>query len=295
MCENYLKLAYQNLSKDDCALVIFCNQISALINAVRLMLPNIAKDQDIEVLHQYRVSLRKVEALLIAFHNYVPKKILLDMQADIKALFAATGQLRDLDLLINKFQHTNLKENYTSSDKIFIQAIMSKRQDVFKQFLLSTQKSEYNERFVRLQACLIKVEQRRRQVTLNDCWPVIIKESKYNVHRAYQRLWKTKDDRHIHKLRKHLKQLRYCVELLGVLVKPRKAKLVLSWLKNQQASLGDYNDLQVQWGLLKEHDRANRKIKRVLKIVGGKKLKNALPLSKSDWKNLRKKIQFLAG
>ncbi len=276
------------MSKDDSALTVFCAQISASINRVQLLLPDITKDQDIEYLHQYRVTLRKVEALLVIFHNIVPNKILLKMKTDSKALFAATGQVRDLDLLLNKIQQTHSKSKHKFPDITLIQAISAKRQDEFKRFLLSTQNSEYNDRFVHIQACLSQVELRSTQVTLNDCWPNLIKQSMHNVHTAYQRLWKQNDDPHIHKLRKNLKQLRYCIELLGVLVKPRKATSVLSWLKNQQASLGNYNDLQVQWGLLKEHDRANRKIKR-----GGKNIRNSLPLSKSDWKNLRKKIKPL--
>lgn len=285
----------QNLSKQDRVLTVFYTQLSALVNSVQLILPDIAKDQDIEFLHQYRVSLRKVVALLVVFHNFVPKKILLKMKTDSKSLFEASGQLRDLDLLLNKFQQVNLKNKHKSPDKTLVQEIMAKRLEEFKRFLLSTQSREYKDRFVRLQACLNKIKHLNTQVTLNDCWPNLIKQSMQNVHTVYKKLWKQKDDPHIHKLRKNLKQLRYCIELFGVLVKPRKAKTVLSWLKIQQESLGNYNDLQVQSGLLKGHERANKKIKQVLKTGDLTEMRKSLPLSKSDWKILSKKIQPLAG
>ena len=63
-----------NFSKDVSTLTVFCSLITVLINSVQRTLPDIAKDQDIEALHQYRVSLRQIEALIIVFHNIVPKK-----------------------------------------------------------------------------------------------------------------------------------------------------------------------------------------------------------------------------
>lgn len=282
-----------NLSKDDSALIVFCTQMSALITAVQLRLPLLAKDQDIEILHQYRVSLRKIEALLIVFHNFVPKKILLNMQTDSRALFAATGQLRDLDLLLNKFQLEKLKSKQKLTDLTLIEQITAKRHDEFTQFLLTIQSSAYKNHIARLQACLSGVEQGSDHQSLQDCWSVLIKESMQKVHTAYQRLWKHKNELQIHKLRKKLKQLRYCIELVGVVVKPREAITVISWLKSHQESLGNYNDIHVQSALLKEYKVANKHIKRVLFTSDLSRNKKSLPLSKSDWKALKKKLHTM--
>lgn len=284
-----------NVSKDDSALSVFCTLISGLIKAVQQSLPHFAKDQDIEALHQYRVSLRKIEALLIVFHHFVPKKILLNMKTQCKALFVATGQLRDLDLLLIKLHRANPKSNNKFSDITLIEAINAKRQAEFTAFLLTTQKSEYSARFVRLQDCLSKIERCSSHVSLHHIWPGLMKESMHKVHTAYQKLWKQKDDPHIHKLRKSLKQLRYCIELIGLIVKPRKAKLVLSWLKTQQESLGNYNDLQVQSALLTVHGQESKKVKWAFAVSDLSHVKQSLPLSKSDWKILRKKLQPLIG
>lgn len=284
-----------NLSKNDSALTVFCTQISGLIKAIQLILPHIAIDQDVEYLHQYRVSLRKIEALLIVFHDFVPKKILLNMKTECKFLFAASGQLRDFDLLLNKLLRTNPKSKDKFLDITLIQEITAKRQAEFEAFLLTTQKSEYSDRFVRLQGCLSTIEQCSSHISLQECWPTLMKESMHNVYTAYQRLWKKKDDSHIHKLRKSLKQLRYCIELIGVIVKPRKARLVLSWLKSQQESLGNYNDVQVQSALLTVHCQASKKVKCVFVVSDLSHVRKSLPLSKSEWKILRKKLQPLIG
>jgi len=282
-----------NFSKNVSALTVFCSFITVLINSVRRTLPYIAKDQDIEVLHQYRLSVRQIEALLVVFHNIVPKKILLNMKKQSKALFAATGQLRDFDLLLQKFHRANPKRKNKFPDIPLIDEITAQRKAEFEQFLLTTHNSEYSDCFVCLQACLNKVELCSDHASLKDCWPGFMKASMHHVHTAYQRLWKQKDDSHIHTLRKSLKQLRYCIELIGLIVKPRKARVVLSWLKNRQESLGDYNDIQVQSTLLKGYEGANEHIKRACVTSELSHVRQSLPLSKSDWKILRKKIKSL--
>jgi len=282
-----------NFSKEVGAPTVFCSLITALINSVQRALSDIAKDQDIEALHQYRVNLRQIEALIIVFHNIVPKKILLKMKTESKALFAASGQLRDFDLLVSKLLITNPKSKKKCLDITLIEEITAKRQAEFERFLLTTKNSEYSDHFVRLQCCLSKVEQCSSHVSLQNCWPILMKQSMHNVHKAYQRLWKKKDDSHIHKLRKSLKQLRYCIELIGLIVKPRKARLVLSWLKSQQESLGNYNDLQVQLGLLTVHCQASKTVKRVFESSDLSHVRQSLPLSKSEWKILKKNIKSL--
>lgn len=286
-------LGKETLHKHDSAQAVFCAQISALVNVIQQKLPDLVKDQDTEVLHQYRVSLRKVEALLSVFNSFVPEKIRLQMKTDIKSLFSETGQVRDLDLLLHKAQLANPESKHTSGEAALIDGIAAKRQEEFEQFLLATKSSAYHERFVRLQNCLSQVEQHRTQVSLNDCWPVMLNQCMNNVHTAYKKLWKENDKLHIHKLRKKLKQLRYCVELLGVLVKPRKARKVLSWLKIQQENLGNYNDFQIEVSLLKGHGLANKKIRRTIVIGNVTHDRKSLPLLKSDWKTLRKKIKPL--
>jgi CHAD domain-containing protein len=287
------KLNNTNLSQHSSAITIFCAQISALIKMVQQKLAELLTGQDVEALHQYRVSLRKIEALLVAFHELIPEKIHKKMKADIKALFSETGQLRDLDVLLNKFQQVNPQYKHTPSEIAFIENISTKRQDEFERFRLTTQSTAYTERFLRLQAYLREVKQHDAHISLNDCWPVLLNECMSKVQTAYKKLWKQEDNRHIHKLRKALKQVRYCVELLGVLVKPHEAKTVLSWLKAQQNSLGNYNDSLVQTALLDAHGRADKAVKSAVISNNLSLDRGSLPLLKSDWKILKKKIKPL--
>lgn len=280
-----------SMQKHDSAQAVFCVQMSGLIIAIQQTLAEIKNDQNIEALHVYRVKLRQARALLSVFSCVLPSKLIVAMEEDVKALFSATGSLRDFDLLLDKLTQTKQQHKFGHAECVI--DLKTKRQRELERFVIFIQSSEFRHRIDHLHACLDNIVENDERMSLKECWPLLLKKSIKDAHAAYKRLWVNSNEKQIHSLRKSLKKLRYCIELLGLIVKPRAAKKALDWLKKKQGSLGEYNDIRVQSSLLKGNIKTNKSLQKNLFKRNLSKARKRLPLAKSDWKMLRQKLQPL--
>jgi len=71
---------------------------------------NIEKDYDSELIHKYRIAIRRLRSLLEEFINEI--KIDLDIIDDLRSVFRKAGKIRDYDILIENLEkyHNEIKE-----------------------------------------------------------------------------------------------------------------------------------------------------------------------------------------
>ncbi|WNY23596.1 hypothetical protein MmiHf6_09050 [Methanimicrococcus hongohii] len=73
--------------------------------------PGVLLERDIEDVHDMRVALRKMRSANLIFKDFLEPNRLAEMEADIKKTLSGLGELRDLDVILEKTDEWLKKEN----------------------------------------------------------------------------------------------------------------------------------------------------------------------------------------
>lgn len=195
---------------------------------------------DEEAVHQYRVKLRRLRALLGLLVRLQPELRLAPIVDGVKQLMTATGDERDQQVAISLLRQRHgpaaagLTANTTDQARL-------------AQWLTS---SDYLHRCEQAQALLALLP----PMPARHRWAKGCGRNGRKLSRACRRLKTDSSPSELHRLRIAIKKLRYRLELLGDA--PRRAQATLSELRHWQKLLGDVHDQAVVVALLLNSDGA---------------------------------------
>lgn len=208
--------------------------------------------QDIEFLHEYRVSLRKSRSLVSLFKDVFPPRQLVSIKQEMGDLGRSTNQLRDLDVYLLE------QSDYESLLPASLRAGIREMFDDFsaqhksakskvKRWLSS---KTYENKITKLQATFAKPDAlASTDASEQQIYALVTNK----LHKRYKKIAKlgsritpeTPDDE-VHELRIECKKFRYLMEFFAPLYKQNKVKLLIKKLKKLQDTLGKFNDFSVQ-------------------------------------------------
>jgi CHAD domain-containing protein len=223
--------------------------------------------EDIEALHDMRVSTRRMRAAFDVFGDAFKQKALSSHLDGLRATGRTLGKVRDLDVLLEKaaiYIQTLPEEEQHGLDPL-VEAWHVRREaarlelldflngEVYTQFkegfadFLSPQNTE---RGIRAAGSGSHQTTSIEPTRVKELAPVLIYQRLASV-RAYDSILDTATLAQLHQLRIQFKRLRYTVEYFQEVLNPEVEK-VIDDLKRIQDHLGNLNDANVAVNLLKE-------------------------------------------
>ena len=231
----------------------FCSIGQNCVRQIEANVPGVLK-QNVESLHQMRVGLRRLRALLDMFEDLAAPPIAL--HASIEWLSGELGPARDWDVLAD----TTLQRVTGFDSEALRKAAHERAHAHHAQILLVLRETRYGELMVQLNDWL---QERRWRVDGELAKDSPLAERAWKgalplLRKAEKRLAKRidgldKDDAPgRHRVRIAAKKARYAAEFFRDLLPPRRVKRYLAHLEQLQDRLGLLNDLAVAEHLLEE-------------------------------------------
>ncbi len=232
---------------------------------------------DAECLHQYRVSLRRLRALLSLLKELFPADEVELWREELSDIMKGTNKLRDLDVqLIDMDQYLKIVPlDYQAGFYTIIERSKKTRDE--QQLLVAEylQSSEYQNRITtirsQLEAASTLPPTETSSLPTKTVVNTILTTRYKKMKKKIKKLTGHEDYSHLHKVRIDGKKLRYLCEFFAPLYSETVLKPVVKQLKKVQNALGDYNDLCTQFMFFQEqahHARAHGEVDAALAIGG---------------------------
>jgi len=224
-----------------------------LLNVMRLNEAIFEKDLDTEVLHDFRVAIRRTRSALAQIKNVFPTRT----AARFKKNFAYVGKLsnvlRDLDVyLLNQDAYKAMLPAVLRDDiDPLFNHLRKKRAKAFQQAKRGLKSKKYGKIMKDWETFLNKLPP--DLATAPNAELPVIDLARRRIYKKYRGVVKTgskilanTEDKMLHVLRIECKKLRYLMEFFAGLFPRKKVNALIEQLKNLQDNLGDFNDLCVQ-------------------------------------------------
>lgn len=225
----------------------------------------IIRDDDTEFLHQYRVALRRVRALLKLLKPFCPNKEQQAITEQLKQFMHRTNALRDLDVYLMKMDDyfDYLDHPHHQGLARFFDDIQDVRKASFKDLKRWLKSEDYQAQWDELLPILNQPWQQKAEKSKEKplCLPIakqVLNKSQTQVCQRILSIDNKSEDAVIHQLRIDCKKLRYSLEYFAPLLHQATVKTHLKHLKVLQDKLGDFNDSAVQQSFLNTY-RNNKK------------------------------------
>jgi len=236
-------------------------QIYAMLLSIRANRQAILSgDRDPERLHQLRVALRKIRALLSEMKAFFDRRWQQTHRERLAELMRLTGPKRDLDVYlmqIDSYERLVQQRYREGLERLrdFLQKQESKLQEQLEKALRSEVMEEEIEELLRF--CLDP----EAGVSPQASRPVILslKEVLFDRYRSIlekgAKLRLDSEPEAYHRLRIRVKKLRYTLEFAASILEPKAYGKMLERLKAIQTILGEHQDLEVQRAHLRDLSR----------------------------------------
>lgn len=209
------------------------------------------RGDDIEALHDMRVATRRMRAAFRVFDGGFRQKAVKPLLAGLRATARVLGQVRDLDVFIDKLQQYQqfLPENEQAGLQLLLEAWTAKREQARREMLAYLEGKQYRRfkkdllKFVSTAGAGAKPTSEDKPYQLRYLVPGLIYERFEAVH-AYETRLETATPDTLHQLRITFKQLRYAVEFFAEIL-GEEGQRVIEAVKMLQDHLGDLNDAEV--------------------------------------------------
>ncbi|ADV47169.1 CHAD domain-containing protein [Nitratifractor salsuginis] len=255
-------------------------------------------DHDPERLHQFRVALRKLRALLSQMKELFDPEWLSEHRAALARLMKATADKREIDVLlrhIDAYRRILPKACHPGLKKL--EAHLQKEEEASQRSLETFLSSEVLERELQALRDFARKETMEELQAENAGLPIVF-PAKARVKRGYRRvltrgaqLDKDSAPNDYHKERIEVKKLRYLLEFFSPIFEEKSYRLLLKELKRFQTILGDHQDLVTQRAQLQKlasaPDLQNHEVQKTLSILG----KIMKKLAKEKRKEFRKSFR----
>jgi len=253
--------------------------LRVLLNVMRINEALFEKDLDTEVLHDFRVAIRRTRSALAQIKNVFPTRT-----ADrFKKNFAYAGKLsnvlRDLDVyLLNQDAYKAMLPAVLRGDiDPLFRHLRKKRANAFQQVRRGLKSKKYEKIMKDWETFLNKPPP--DSATAPNAELPVIDLARRRIYKKYRGIVKTgskilanTEDKMLHILRIECKKLRYLMEFFASLFPRKKVNTLIGQLKNLQDNLGDFNDLCVQQEYLlnisAELPASQRQVQKTLVAIG---------------------------
>ena len=272
---NKFLIKLKPLMRTDTAVKII---LRALLNIIKVNETNIPKDFDTEILHDFRVAVRKTRSVLTQVKNVFDPEIANRFKEDFRSIGKATNELRDLDvyLLNEKHYQTMLPDLLNEDIKPLFDYLKKKRSSALKrvinyldsktykkiindwdQFLnqpFDSKESGFSKTTSDIKGNLLDFNRqiKSKSLILKARIPIIDRSCK-RIYKIYKDILKKgklcledMQDEKLHELRIQCKKLRYLMEFFSSLFPKKKINILIDQFKSLQDHLGDFNDLCVE-------------------------------------------------
>lgn len=250
-----------------------------LLQVMKTNQANLEKDFDTEILHDYRVAVRRTRSALGQVKSIFPERATRRFKKDFAFVGKLSNELRDLDvyLLAEDDYKAMLPPVLHDDIRPLFDYLQKKRATSFQSVLRSFKSKKYTG-IIRDWETFLNKPNPDSPTALNAQLPV--KDLARNrIYKKYRGVVKTgrlilqhTEDEMLHALRIECKKLRYLVEFFSGLFAPKELNSLIGQLKKLQDNLGDFNDLSVQVSYLQsiaqEFSETDRQSKQTLVAIG---------------------------
>ena len=250
-----------------------------LYNVMRINEVVFEKDLDTEVLHDFRVAIRRTRSALAQIKNVFPTRTADRFKKNFAYVGKRSNALRDLDVYLLNQDAYKVMLPATLRDDIepLFGHLRKKRAKAFEQVVRSLKSKKYAKIMKDWEAFLNKPPP--DSATAANAELPVIELACRRIYKKYKGVVKTgskilanTEDELLHALRIECKKLRYQMEFFANLFPRKKINALIAQLKNLQDNLGDFNDLCVQQEYLlniaTELPGARPKLKKTLVAIG---------------------------
>ncbi|KJG39823.1 metal-binding protein [Photobacterium angustum] len=232
----------------------------------------IIKDDDPEFLHQYRVTMRRIRAILSLHQSLFIPDQLKETNLAIKNLMQPTNLQRDLDVYLMQMEHYfNLVEHkHHQGLARFFDDLQHQRQKAYKKNKQWLKSEEYKLQYKHIKTQLKQLSPREEELSTPSKEMINTLLMKLNNHitTSMNAIDSQTPDAKLHRLRIKCKKLRYGLEYYRPLIEQLSLSLKIKTLKLLQAKLGDFNDSSVQIDFLNHYLQQYKKTGRRAKAIG---------------------------
>ncbi|MER2491823.1 CHAD domain-containing protein [Catenovulum sediminis] len=206
------------------------------------------KNYDIEAIHQYRVSLRKIRALLSLLKNEFPPTQYALLSHHLGFVARQTNELRDLDVFLDTQQtfYKAIKAKHHSCLKQLYSEVGTQQKQYHKRIQNWFSSPQYKKKLDEIHHAFNLVSQQDTYKTFTLCLHELVPEVYQKIVKKGQKIDTKSADKKFHQLRLKCKKLRYLSEFLQLLPNHKKAIKLQKKLKKLQNLLGQFNDYSVQ-------------------------------------------------
>ncbi len=227
--------------------------ISTYMTVARQNEQGMIDDLDVEFLHDYRVSLRRIRSLISLFKGVWDESTEAQLKQRFSALMKITNRLRDLDVyLLDQASYYKMLPPlmHPGIDDIFT-FFQRERNQQCRQLAAHLQSKVYKREITELQQLFDGDEDtladgdRAEDNVLEYGCQLISKRYKKVCRIASQINDDTPDDE-VHELRLQCKKLRYLLDFFSPLLDDKLVRQLIKSLKTLQDNLGRFNDYSSQ-------------------------------------------------
>jgi CHAD domain-containing protein len=231
-------------TKDSRAAVV--DLMRFMLDRVRYYEPGVIEGSDPEVLHQYRVTLRRMRSLVTLLKKAFPATEQETLSRELKLAMEETNLLRDLDVQIVEVAEirTSLPDALQPGLDRFLRQLEKERGLEYRSVRKTLVAERFDKRFVRVGAILDSHSESTPDTIANLLAPAIIKRYR-TITRDFSSLERNLKPEQLHAMRVSCKKLRYLLEFFPELLSQDLAASFRKDLKTLQNLLGRYNDLCV--------------------------------------------------
>jgi CHAD domain-containing protein len=224
-----------------------------LLNVMRINTANIEKDFDTEILHDFRVAIRRTRSALGQIKNVFPARTTNRFKKDFALVGKLSNELRDLDVYLLKeatYKAMLPPALHDDIDPLF-NHLRKKRSKAIQHVIRGLKSKKYSKTIQDWEVFLNKPAQ-DSVTALNAESPVLdlackrIYKKYRGVVKAGSLILENTEDEMLHALRIECKKLRYLLEFFSSLYTRKKIGVLIEQLKKLQDNLGDFNDLCIQ-------------------------------------------------
>ena len=249
--------------------------VRAMLALAAENVPGILDDLDTEFLHDYRICLRKIRALLSLLKGVYPLEETGRIRAVLGGVARQTNRLRDLDVYLLA------REEYCA---LLPPGIRPMLDDMFAAFS-AERKDEFRRVITELRPALRQglfrdIERYVAPETLHGPSPAAelavgplafgrIGKRYRKIRGIAREIGPDTPDEAIHQLRIECKKLRYLMEFFAELIPAAEGAALVKLLKRLQGRLGDFNDASVQQKSLLAYRERKRTGSDTLLALGG--------------------------
>ncbi len=250
-----------------------------LLQEMKINEANIKKDLDTEILHDFRVAIRRTRSALGQIKSVFSAETTDRFKKDFAFVGKLSNHLRDLDVyLLNENTYKDMLPSVLRDDIDPLFGYLREKRSKALQEVISGLESKKYAQILNDWDVFLDEPQQDSQKASNADLP-IIDLSRKRIYKRYKNIVKTgnrilenTEDEMLHVLRIECKKLRYLMEFFASLFNRKKINRLIGQLKKLQNNLGDFNDLCVQGEYLlnicEELPVTDEESKKVLVAIG---------------------------